>query len=81
VSGTVEAEWTYEQVGEEDFEAHLDATFLADTLSCGVCGLELQNVDEIVAAGLESRWAIDVDPKNYYDERDWEPDEDWLRGR
>jgi hypothetical protein len=75
--GTVDAEWHYEQTGDEDFEATFEATFLPDALRCNICRLELTSYEELVAAGVEQRWSIDVDPQNYIDER--EPDEDYWR--
>jgi hypothetical protein len=76
-SGTVETEWRYEEIGDEDFAPYLDATFFPESLRCYVCGLRLENEEELVAAGLARSWDIDVDPEHYYEE----PDEDWYRGR
>jgi transcription elongation factor Elf1 len=73
-TGTVEAEWSY-HTNADDVVPHLDATFLADTLDCRVCGLKLDNVDELAAAGVDYTWEIDVDPRHYYEE----PEEDYYR--
>jgi hypothetical protein len=75
--GTVEVEWEYEQVGEEDFVPHFTATFIADRLRCNVCRLRLDDDDELRAAGVARMWLVDVDPARYYEE----PDEDWYRDR
>ena len=72
-SGSVEAEWRYEQVSEYDFEPILDATFFPDALKCRVCGLKLSGLEELRAAGVEQGWEIDVDPEPYYEG----PDDDW----
>lgn len=76
-TGSVEAEWRYEQVGEDEFDGGLDATFFPEVVHCRVCGLTLRNEDEVRAAGVQVSWEIDVDPERYYQE----PDEDWYRNR
>lgn len=78
-SGTVAAEWHYEEVGADDFDATLLATFIADGLRCLVCGLTLRDEDELRAAGIATRWDIDVDPSDFIEEE--EPDEDYWRYR
>jgi hypothetical protein len=79
-TGDVEVEWQYEQVGDDDFEATLDATFVPTSIRCKICGLNLADYDELVAAGITA-WTIDVDPGRYEEERAHEPDEDWYRNR
>lgn len=76
-SGTVETEWRYEEDGHDGFIPTLDATFFAETLRCAICGLTLDDDDELRAAGVELSWSIDVDPEDFIEE----PDEDYWRNR
>ena len=79
--GGVEVEWRYEEVGDDDFVAELDATFIAESFRCHVCGLHLDSPDELAVAKIDRSWRIDVDQEQYYDESYQEPDEDWYRNR
>jgi hypothetical protein len=76
-TGTVETQWRYEEDGYDGFLPSLDATFFADMLKCPVCGLTLDDDDELRAAGLDLAWTIDVDPDDFIQE----PDEDYWRNR
>jgi hypothetical protein len=75
--GTVETEWRYDEDGYEGFIPSLDATFFPEGLKCPVCGLALNDDDELRAAGVGRYWEIDVDEDDFIHE----PDEDWYRGR
>ena len=81
-TGEVEAKWHYEQDGYDGFIPRLETEFYAETLECSVCGLKLDDVAELTAAGLERHWEIEVDPERYIDiHDDYEPDEDYYRNR
>ena len=76
-AGTVETEWRYEDDGHDGFIPTLDATFFAETLRCAICGLTLNDDDELRAAGVERAWSVEVDPEHFIEE----PDEDYWRNR
>ncbi len=70
-TGTAEPEWQYEQIADDDFDVTFEATFLADALSCKICGLQLSSPDEVYAAGVPTAWAIpDADPTDFIEEPD-----------
>lgn len=80
--GTIETEWHYEQVGDDDFNPSLDASFFPESLRCEICGLGLDDYDELRAVDIEHSWNIDVDPQRFIEEQFiHEPDEDYWRNR
>jgi hypothetical protein len=76
-TGEVETEWHYDEVGGDEFLPTLEAEFFPETLKCHVCGLALDDADELRAAGVEPQWSLDLDPDDFIQE----PDEDYFRGR
>jgi hypothetical protein len=76
-TGTVETEWQYEEDDRVGFIPRLEATFFAEGLKCSVCGLALDDEDELRAAGVEHSWEVEVDEDDFIHE----PDEDWYRNR
>lgn len=70
-TGEHELRWDYEPQpgdwGPDDVPVGLPAVwFSADGLTCPVCGLRLDSLAEIEAAGMSSRWELpDEDPEPY----------------
>jgi hypothetical protein len=81
--GFSEVDWRHEQIDEDDWEWTGAVTFFPFAMRCTICGLALDDPDELEAAGLPSEITlIDADPYEYGDNSDdYEPDEDIWRGR
>lgn len=76
-AGFVDIEWEY----DTDGQIRGLQTYSPFVLSCSVCGLSLLTSEELVAAGVPESWELEewANADDYPD--DYEPDEDFARGR